>query len=103
MKLIEALFAILGFVVLVGWLVFSIARMWGSELVGSLRASQINQGGPGWVRLAIRRSVHGPGGLRRVRLTMGPPWLPSWTLEVNQVEAAKLAEILETAAGEADR
>ena len=103
MNPLETAISVLGLVVGAAWLAWSIFRTYSSEFVGSLRASEIDQGGPGWLRLSIRRSVHGPRGLRRVLFLMGTSWWPWWSITLNQIEAEKLAEILETAAGESDR
>lgn len=103
MKPDEAFVSVLALIALVGFLAYFIRRVWTTEFVGSLRASEIDQGGPGWIKLSVRRSVYGPAGLRRVLVLMGTPWYPWWSITLNQIEAEKLAEILETAAGESDR
>ena len=93
------------FVLGVGFLALGslLARSWSGEQVGTMRVTKWYANGVHHrLRVAVRRSVHGPQPMRDVHVLVGAGFSPD-TVVLNQVEAVRCAELLERAAAESRR
>jgi hypothetical protein len=86
-----------------GWVSFILIRNLGGEPVGAIRVWEQDMGGRRRLPIGVRRIVYGAQGYRQVQLVVGAFWYPYFTARLNQVEAARGAEILERAAEAAEQ
>src|SRR5690349_13080719 len=91
-------------IVLAAWAAFAYLRAFSGERVGAVAAMEEELQGKQRYQVVVRRSVHGPRGLRTVRIVMGTSApFPSAIFILNQVQAAKAADAIELAAQAAEQ
>jgi hypothetical protein len=104
MDRVEAIFLVAGSIALVVWAAFTCLPAFRGERVGAVRATEEDLDSRARYVIVVRRSVRGPRALRIVHLVMGMSALaPGALFVLNQVEAVKAAEALESAAQAAEQ
>ena len=104
MDRVEAFFTIAAGIALILWVAFTLLRAFSGERVGVVRATEEDWETTARYFITVRRSVRGPRALRIVHVLMGMSALtPGAIFVLNQIEAAKAADALESAAQAAEQ